>query len=239
MDLCRIALLAFACALSAQTLRFEVASVKPSPKPAMPRRPMNADPARVYYNSITAKQLVEIAYKTADWNIQGGPSWFDADDWDVAATLPAGSTQAQIPAMLQALLADRFHLGLQSASREMSVYELSAAKNGPKLKPGAASDQWNDQGVMNGGIFAGKLILHQCTMGALAQILASRAGRPVLDKTNLNGIFDVTLTWSDKPDSTEPDLYTALQQQLGLKLTPAKDAVGVLLVTHIEKPSAN
>lgn len=230
-------LLLFCAALAAaQAPQFEVAALKPSPKDAGARTPVRADPARVFFSGVTLKTLIRIAYRLPEWGVGGGPSWADSDPYDLSATIPEGATQQQVPEMIRALLAERCKLELEKQTREGSVYELTIAKNGPKLKPGQTGEQWDEQGGFKGGILPSHLMLHATTLGALGDFLSRQAGRPVLNKTNLTGLYDIDLKWSDKPKSTEPDLYTALQQQLGLKLTAAKAPIETYQIVHIEKP---
>ncbi|HWD98464.1 MAG TPA: TIGR03435 family protein [Bryobacteraceae bacterium] len=228
----------------AADLEFEVASIKPSPPPDAPRTPMKIDRGRVVYNAFSPRMLIQIALRAPAWKITGGPSWLDSDRYDVAAILPSGATSDQIPAMVQRLLADRFHLRSRAETRQLDVYALRIAKNGPKLKPPDMGEQWSE-GAMKGGIFAGSLELHQLNMDGLAEVLSSKTGRPVINRTQLNGLFDVRLKWA--PDNASPgaagsdgpSLYTALTEQLGLKLEPVKAPVEVMVITDIRKPSAN
>jgi len=205
---------------------------------------MQADAGRVVYNNVTPKMLIQMAYKMADWGIAGGPAWLDSDRYDLAATLPSGASTEQVPLMLQSLLAERFHLETRRESRQMSVLGLTVAKGGPKLKPGSTDEQWSG-GAMKGGIFKGGFQLHQLTMAGLAEVLAGRVGRPVVDVTHLAGTFDVSLKWTpDEAGAAAPSangisIYTALEEQLGLKLESTKAPLEVLAVTRIEKPSGN
>jgi len=223
---------------------FDVASVKPSPESRGPVAPMQVDSGRVVYNNMSPKILIQIAYKAADWEIAGGPGWLESDRYDVAATLPSGSSGDQIPAMLQALLAERFHLVVRREARELPVLGLTVAKGGPKLKPGDTGEQWTG-GAVKGGIFNGRLELHNIDMAGLAEALAGRTGHPVVDMTHLTGAFDVSLKWT--PDNAPPgdakadgpSLYTALGEQLGLRLESTKAPVGVIVVDHMEKPGGN
>ena len=142
---------------------------------------MAIDPAQVTYNGLSPRLLVQIAYEQPEWGVVGGPKWFDSDRYDIAAKLPPDSSTKQIPKMLQDLLAERFHLIIGRQTKIMPVYVLTIAKGGPKLKPGDLGEQWKG-GVMKGGIFRGRIDLHQLTMGGLAEVLATQLGRPVIDR---------------------------------------------------------
>jgi uncharacterized protein (TIGR03435 family) len=168
----------------------------------------------------------------------------DSQPFDLAATLPPGSSSDQAPAMIQALLKERFHIEMSGETKSMSVYNLVVGSKGAKLKPGDTGEQWKE-GTMKGGIFRGGLELHQLNMGGLAEVLAGQVGRPVIDRTDLKGIYDVSLRW--RPEemaggdslSSAPSLFTALQEQLGLKLESGKADIEVFRVTRLEKPGEN
>jgi uncharacterized protein (TIGR03435 family) len=223
---------------------FEVASIKPSPVTRGQITPMQTDPGRVVYNNITVKTLIQIAWRAPSWKISGGPAWLDSESYVVAATLPAGSSQDQALPMLQTLLAERFHLVIRPETRQLAISELTVAKGGPKLKPGETGEQWAG-GAMKGGIFMGRLEFHQISMADMAELLAGRIGRPVIDRTQLPGIFDISLKWTPDdtpagdPNANGPSLYAALEEQLGLRLVSEKAPVEVLVVAGVEKPSGN
>ncbi len=230
-------------AQSASAPQFEVASIRPSQLSDIPRAPMKQDPGIVIYNGVSSKNLIQLAYNAPEWKIVGGPKWLDSDIYDVSARLPSGSTKAQVPAMLQSLLAERFHPVIRRESRRLPLYSLTVAKNGPKLKSADPGEQWNE-GTMRGGIFKGRLELHQLTMAGLAEVLAAKTGRPVVDNTHLEGPFDISLKWT--PDDTTgtqtadgPSIFTALEEQLGLKLVAGRESVEVLRITRMEKPTEN
>jgi uncharacterized protein (TIGR03435 family) len=144
--------------------------------------------------------------------------------------------------MLQALLTDRFKLSLHRESKEMSVYALVAGKNGPKVKTAESASgisSHSDGGPIHVSATVG--------MDGFANYLSQRLDRPVLDQTGLKGLFEIKLDWS--PDSIQrpganddlqgPSIFTALQEQLGLKLEGRKAPVEVLVIDHAEMPSEN
>jgi uncharacterized protein (TIGR03435 family) len=179
----------------------------------------------------------------------GMPAWGDKDRFDVEAKADDNTTTAmqklsreeqekEQRLMLQSLLADRFGLQIHYESKMQPVYELVAAKGGPKMKPLSADQK---PGWANFG--PGEITLHVSPIAALAYSLTHLAGRKVVDKTGLMGNYDIDLKWT--PDDQQitlasgPTLFTALQEQLGLKLEPAKAPVDVLVIDHIEKPPPN
>ena len=146
-------------------------------------------------------------------------------------------TRDQFRLTLQALLADRFQLKVHRNPTEMPVYALVVGKGGPKLKPGSSVDP-----AISGRGMNYTLNMPKGTVAELAHILSREVDRPVLDQTGLEGTFDIKLAY--KPEyvkNPEPgtSVFTALQDQLGLKLEPTKAMIEMLTVDHVEKPSEN
>ncbi len=167
--------------------------------------------------------------------------------------------------MLQALLADRFQLKLHSDTKQLAVYALVLAKNGPKLQAAISGDTYPngfkgpDGGGGPGMIFmegnGGPVTGQGVPIADLVRLLSQQLGRTVVDKTGLTGKYDFKLKWTPDenqgppgppgadnappPDSSGPSIFTAVQEQLGLKLESQKGAVKILVVDHGEKPSEN
>jgi uncharacterized protein (TIGR03435 family) len=140
--------------------------------------------------------------------------------------------------MLQAVLGDRFKLRVHNETREGPIYNLAVAKNGFKLKEAPASK------LPAGSTCARDHIqLRNSPIGSLAFCLSAPLGRKVVDTTRLIGNYAFTLTWTPYDQQTTPDagptLFTALEEQLGLKLVPAKGPVEVFIVDHVERPTEN
>ncbi len=142
--------------------------------------------------------------------------------------------------MVQALLVDRCHLQAHHETRDQPIYALSIAKNGPKLTPAKPNDDPKAMFVMSG---SGKITGSQAVLSQLVTQLTQALGRTVENRTGLTGKYDFTLTWTPEDQSSDStagtSLFTALQEQLGLKLSPAKAPVPVLVVDHLERPSQN
>jgi uncharacterized protein (TIGR03435 family) len=204
-----------------------------------------------------------------DQQISGGPAWIRSEKFDIVAKedetvlarmrkLSAEQQRDASRQMLQALLADRFNLRVHRETRELSTYVLLLAKGGPKLKPVVldphlpANIPPSRINIMGQGWMEG----HDCDMTLLTKTLGSLLeadSRTVIDKTGLKGKYDFTLKWA--PDSTadaaasgteaavspdsRPTFFTALQEQLGLKLASTKDQVEVIVVEGVDKPSEN
>ena len=206
--------------------------------------------------NLSIRDLIQYAYNLPKSQIVGGPVWLDSAMYDIDAkssaemdarlkAMPNEDAKQQKRLMVQALLKDRFSLAAHEETRELPIYNLVVAKGGVKFKP---SD-------MNGTtIETGRSRLHvqgsDDTLGLLARQLAQMQGRVVVNKTGLTGRYDLTLRWTPDDESTpllngEPDpnappgLFTAIQEQLGLRLEPGKGPVPVLVIDHVEQPSAN
>jgi len=221
---------------------FEVASVKASPPRAGTAGfiAMDTDPAMVRYSNVTLKLLIAVAYRLDSRLVQGGPAWLDDQPWDLAAKLPAGTSKDRVPAMLQTLLVERFKLAVHRETREQRVYFLVAGKNGPKLKVAQKADEQDVQQVRGdrpaAQILPGGIMGHSMAMGTFAGSVAHVVGYQVVDHTGLTGTFDIDLRWTPEDSKgTGPSLFTAIQEQLGLKLEPGKAPVEVLLVDHAER----
>jgi len=238
--------------LSAQEQRapaFEVASVKPAPPRAGTAgfTAMDTDPATVRYSNISLKILIAIAYRFDSRLIQGGPAWLDDQLYDLAAKLPAGSSKDRVPAMLQTLLAARFQLAVHRETKDQRVYFLLVGKKGPRLKqaqkPGAENP---DVQQVRGdrlpvSVLRNRIVGHAMPMQQLAAVLAGPAGYQVVDRTGIAGAFDIDLKWTpDNSNGTGPSLFTAIQEQLGLRLEPGRAPVEILVVDHAERiPTEN
>jgi uncharacterized protein (TIGR03435 family) len=231
---------------------FEVAVIKPSRPEARGR--LYQYPAREFRSLNTSlTDLIVFAYGVHSRQIEAAPSWAD-QKYDVTAKADGEGkpSQQQWRVMVQKLLADRFKVTLHHEKKELSVYTIVVGKNGPKLTKSEA-DPNGPTGLLFRGL--GNLPARNATMEQFASVMQSAVmDRPVVDQTGLSGHFDFQLTWtpdetqfaslggapppSDSPDAP-PDLFTAMQEQLGLKIQVAKAPVDVLIVDRAEKPSEN
>ena len=173
-------------------------------------------------------------------------STFSNKRYDIEAEVDGGQTptSAQFRAMLRTLLADRFNLKVHDDTRDMDVYELSVGKNGPKFKESAPGEKFYGLNGVNGRNQT--LTLTAGPIDDLVGILQIFTGRPVLDKTGLTGTYDIQFEATPQfridqnpDDAHDINALTAVQEQLGLKLQAAKDPVNVIIVDHVEEPSAN
>ncbi len=237
------------------TPSFEVATIKPT-KPDEQGKAFLVRGNRFRTINTSLAEMMSFAYGIHAKQVVGAPAWFDADKFDLDAK-PDGEgapNDTQWKGMLQKLLVERFKLTFHHDKRELSVYVLAVGRGGPKLN--------KSEGDPNGlpGLFfrgrPGDLVVHNATMGDFTGLLQNAVlDRPVVDQTGVTGRWDFTLNWT--PDDSQfggmaakippptdgsiapPALYTAVQEQIGLKLDATRAPADVFVIDHIEKPSDN
>jgi uncharacterized protein (TIGR03435 family) len=178
----------------------------------------------------------------------GWPAWAGTERYDVLAKMDAETAAAyhklsgndsseQWQLLMRQILEERMGLKFHIEKRELPVYELVVAKHGSKLKASAPGET----GYSGGS--PGKFWIHALPVSSLAGWLSGIAGRNVYDKTGLAGLYDVEVTYGENQDSSSGDsglsIFTAVQEQLGLKLEPAKAPIDVYVIDHLERPSEN
>ena len=231
-------------------LAYDVVSVKPD-KGKGPYSAWGRTNADGFSANLTVRNFISNAYGLfMEDQITGLPEWANTAQYEIQAKLDPDKVEAheklsreerykQDSAMLQALLADRFRLKVRHELKPLPVYELVVAKGGPKLTESPA----NPSAGYGMSMSAGRISGHGMEIPSLAVSLSGVAGRLIVDKTGLTGKYEVELNWSrdDSPGSTDPgpSIFAALQEQLGLKLDPAKAPVDTIVIEHIEKPSEN
>jgi len=214
---------------------FEVASIKPNPTGGG-HSDTDVDGNLLRMKNVTLKACITWAYRFTDSQISG-PDWLASERFDITAKTESGPPK---PEMLAAVLEERFKLAVHRETKEMTEYALVVAKSGPKLKK-------VDPGEGDTTSRRGHLTATRLSMNALARFLAGpnvRLGRPVVNKTGLDGVFDFNLDWTpegaEPKNDAPPSIFVALQEQLGLKLEAQKGPVEVLVVDHVEKaPTEN
>jgi uncharacterized protein (TIGR03435 family) len=228
---------------------FEVASIREN-KSIGGRNHIMSSSHDAHFTTINAPlmMILQYAFDIPQTRILDAPGWLNAEKFDIEAKadslddplskLPSDEAKAEKRKMIQALLADRFALKTHLETRELPVYALVVAKGGAKLQ-----DSKSNGCMINGGR-AGINIQGCASMAVLGEELAENLGRIVIDKTGLDGRYDIDLKWTPYDSAaaaTEsgPSIFTALQEQLGLKLESQKGPVQVLVIDHVEQPSAN
>jgi uncharacterized protein (TIGR03435 family) len=184
------------------------------------------------------------AYGVQDSQLAGGPDWAGTARFDFVAKADGNPSITGMRTMLQSLLVDRFKLAFHDETREVSVYALTRSRNDGPLGPQLTVSDTNCSAPADGrprrcefNVRFGNVHGHGMPMELLATTLAGSTGRVVVDRTGLTGAVDFDLTWGT--DANGPSLFTAAQEQLGLKLEPTKAPVNVLVIDRAEKPTAD
>lgn len=239
-----LTVVAIAAALAqSQPAEFEVASIRPNIANdrivTIAVGPGDRFTARGY----TLVLLIQRAYGVMDWNLTGGPGWIRNDRWDVVAKAnTSGSlTEEMLQPMLQRLLADRFKLRLHKGSKEMAGHALVVARGGPKVKASLDGAEHRDSFRMRGGEISGQGI----TMKDLARVVGGKLGLIVADKTGLSGVYDFKVHYTEETEAdnareeVRSAVFAALQDLLGLKITPQRINVELLVIDSVERASEN
>jgi uncharacterized protein (TIGR03435 family) len=193
---------------------------------------------RFIARNITLSLLVQIAYGTDGKRLFNEPNWFDSELYDVSAKAEGDTklTKEQMQPLLCNLLEQRFHLVTHMQKKEVQGYALVEAKGGAKLKASSGQGQRYPQ------IWGEGLMAYGSPVATLARLLEGPAGRPIIDKTGIQGTYDFDLRYSSlaDPDSNLSSVFTVLQEQLGLKLESQKVPVELLVIDHVDRvPTEN
>jgi uncharacterized protein (TIGR03435 family) len=263
-----VLLTAVVCA-SGQTPSFEVASIKVNHSGSHMVGIQPQPGGRFGATNVNLKLLITFAYGIKESQLSDVPSWVDSERYDISAKPETTASFDEMKLMLQALLVDRFKLRFRKETKELPVYVLVVAKNGPKL------EEWKDNGEEpkpepgRGGmgrgrgmrVSPGQLMAQGAAVSDFANQLSTFLGRNVIDKTGLTGKFNFNLKWTPDEsqaamfkgpgdgggreggpppaDSNGPSIFSAIQDQLGLKLDSQKGPVDVYVIASVEKPSEN
>jgi uncharacterized protein (TIGR03435 family) len=216
---------------------FEVATVKPAPPPGPNgiNSSMNVSPGRLTCTNVTLKKLIVRGYSLKDYQVTG-PDWINTELYSILASMPADTTGDDLLEMVQGLLTERFQMVTHREMKEMPVYELVVGKAGSKLKA-------VEYGRGSTSLSPGKLVGQGIPVRNLVEQLSRLLNRPVLDKTGLTGAFDFSLEFAPEGKGADaagdlpvsPSLFTAVQEQLGLKLESRKAPVEILVVDKAER----
>ena len=235
----------------------EVATIKPNDSGGRSLEVLTFRGRNLITVNSSLADLIMFAYSVQMKQIVGAPDWIGKDRYDINATADQDGTPTaeQVRIMIRKLLADRFQLKFHHDHRELSAFVLTVGKDGPKLNAAQPNGNLHGIGVQparNGAM----MFANNSPIPAFTSFLQSLVlDRPVVDQTGLTGRYDLTVTFT--PDDSQfnghpppfskptdggepaPNLFEAIQQQLGLKLTAEKAQVDVLAIDHVEKPSAN
>src|SRR5258708_36844697 len=233
---------------------FEVATIKPVDPDAKAGRYIIMQGTHRFVEKAYTLKLLIAAYDLNPRTISGGPGWIESDHYDILAVTPGEvrPTHDEQMAMLRNLLTDRFKLTFHREEKVFSIYELQVAKNGPKLKASTAPP--DDPPALISTVYPQRILMpaRNVTMSELARLMQRAIlDRPVVDKTGLTGRYDFDLERAPyatqvcvevPPCSAEAQsapLFSAIQQQLGLRLEASRGPVQALVVDNAERPSAN
>ncbi len=252
-----------AAAASCQPLKFEVASVKPAnPSDNDSGVKPSASPGRIEFRNMTLRLLIYQAYGTGlstAVSVSGGPDWMSRNRYTIEALAQGNPTDRDHRAMLRSLLEERFSLKTHKEMREIDVYGLAldraGGKLGPKVQPWGGTCVSGNTPRPDGDPTMPRctaafrppgLVWEGVTMIPVAEMLSTQRGllgKIVQDRTGLTGPYNIELEFdfaaANRPDYTGPSIFTALKEQLGLKLVAAKGPLEVVVVDSASQPSEN
>jgi len=239
--------------------KFDVATIKPNADADDRFAYVGLPGGTLSATGVTLKMLIMEAYNVKAFQISGGPSWVGTARWDLEAKVdgvPGRLSSAQHGTMLRALLEDRFQLKVRRETKEMPVFALLIGKGGSKLAPHTGEPPPPGQAIRLG---RGLVSIKKGGTALLVAQLERYLSRTVIDKTGLNGEYDYALNWTPEPGeggpeslglppdaaapsppaTSGPSIFTALQEQLGLRLDSQKGPVEIIVIDGVERPSAN
>lgn len=232
--------------LAASAQQFEVVSIHPHTVDDINQRSVQVQPGgRIRFVGMPLSTFIMPAYDVWSFQIIGGPSWIDTDGWDITAQaegIQGRLTREQLSPRLRAMLEDRFQLKIHSETRQLPGYSLTVDDHGPKLQP-------NTDGKVSNGNNRDTLNAKKETMQWFAAFLIQTLGGTVVDETGLKGEYDFVLHWS--PESTQlapsddssgskyPSMFTAVREQLGLRLVKRTVPTELLVIDRVQRPSPN
>jgi len=234
---------------------FDVVSVKPSAPDEHNSFMFQSLPGgTVRLVGVPLRMLIMQSYDVKAFQISGGPDWIRTERWDIMAKIDGVEgrlSRTEENPMLQALMKDRFQLKIHQETKEMPVYALVVEKNRSKLVPSTSTEQQFRPAN-------GSLTIKKGGIAALVAWLSRDLGRVVIDRTGLKGEYDYKLEWTSDPgeggpesiglppeaprphvETNGPSIFTALQEQLGLRLVSEKGPVEIIVIDRVERPSAN
>jgi uncharacterized protein (TIGR03435 family) len=226
-------------------VQFDLVSIRPVAPSSREPVDFRLQPGgRLAITNLTLKTVISEAFAVKNYQIMGGPAWLDDDRFDLTAKSNGDRSAKQMLAMLQTTLVERFRLKYHWKSKRVNVYALVLAKREPKLKPSTADHSYirlmrNTPWDQVGQSYT--IATQSASMSMFAARLGElELGRPVIDETGLRGKFDFQLNYGvgDRP-TADPQIFTAIREQLGLKLRSQKGDMQTFVIDHLEKPSEN
>lgn len=225
-------------ALLAQAPRFEIATLKRSPPPSTDAYPITLGVVRdgkLNLTNVTLSDCIRFAWDSVSDDQISGPDWIRSQAvlFDIVAQVPPNASREQLLLMTQSLLADRLRLVVHKEQKELRYLALLPGKDGPKMKQVAPDPQTRNN---SGG--RGRVTGNQVPMQLLAALLSRLERAIVVDDTGLPGSYQVNLNWTTDDTAAGASLFTAIQEQLGLRLEARKGPLDILVVDHADKTPA-
>jgi uncharacterized protein (TIGR03435 family) len=219
---------------------FEVAAIKRNVSGSTFSGNRTLPGGRINMENQRLRQIIRSAYGSADLEVVGGPGWIDAERWDIVATAGSNAGSGEVPwrEMLRTLLIERFKLVAHVEQRERPIYGLVFARAnkqlGPAIHPTACARNAACEGTSanTNGIVSGTIIGKARTPTDIGRSLSPYAERRVFDRTGLEERFDYELKWSE-----DVSFFTAVQEQLGLKLESQRAPLDVVVVDSVDRPT--
>lgn len=231
---------------SAQT--FEVVSIRPNISNDT-RQDLGGAPGQMIGSNIPVWWLIRNAYQIDESELIGAPPWVFSDRYDIIGKMPAGATREQVRPMVIKLLEDRLGLVVRRDTRDLPVYALVAARSdkrpGPKLTRSSIENCAAARATVrpcNMNMNSGRVRATGTQLAELAPLLSQYVGRRVFDRTGMPGLYDFELDFSpglEAGGDNSTSLFTALEEQLGLKLESQRGPVEVIVVQQIRRPTEN
>jgi uncharacterized protein (TIGR03435 family) len=248
LKVCFLVCISLICVRGADAPSFDIASIRPhapDDNRFYVRLPVDG---RFTATGSVAKLIVMLAYDVQEAQIVGGPSWFTTEKWDIEARSDNQGAHSieETRRMVQNMLEERFGLRIHRETEQRPAYGLTVAKGGPKFKAA-------EQRSTNVRITSNSISLERGDLARMTQVHSAALGRPVIDRTGLEGLYNLSLQWDDapirqgvpgldvhaQPGNDHGPIFTAIQDQLGLRLESQRAPVEVIVVDRIERPSQN
>lgn len=230
-----LAIVAAAAVGAAQDLRFETATITRSQSGSLSGGSQILPDGRVIITNTPIRDLLRIVYDVPEFAIVGAPEWFASERYDVAAQAAGQPSRETLKQMMSTLLAEEFNLVVHQEIRSLPVFELRRSRAdgslGPSLIPSKTSCEIGGTAACPHELTGGSFTAVAMPMVRIVRTLAELAGRPVIDQTNLSGIYDVKLTWTTGPST----FLAAVRDQLGLALDPRDEPTQVLVIESVER----
>jgi uncharacterized protein (TIGR03435 family) len=246
-------------AQTAESARFDIVSIRPNTTGRSDSSTEDTSAGSIRAINITVEKLITVAYDVRDFQIEGGPEWIRSERFDIQAKLdepssihPRDMSRAERRdhiekhrQRLRNVLADRFSMRAQLETKDKPGYALMLAKGGHKLQPPSV-DEHHSGTTSNSSPTRSSISGQGVRLDSLTELLSSSLGRAVVDETGISGLHDFKIEWTPDESATavsgqesKGSVFTAIQEQLGLKLESKKVPTRMIVIEHIERPSEN